>query len=254
MLTRREAVRGFARFLAASPLLRADRKHSELGEPVTAPVNVFDFAKLAKAKLDPLAWDYMDEGAEDEVALRDNRAGFERLIIRPHVLRHDVSKIDVSTTLFGQRLEHPIFFCPTGGKNCIFPNGEVETAYGAASAKTLMITRGGISEVRLPNWWQFTTGAEFGAPAQMKTFAQKMRDQGCSGISVTVDIYQVSHRERSIHNGLVRSWCELKGVPRNGTELAYQPDDVLWTTGDYPRPLRMPTPTWDTLQRLRAAA
>ena len=41
----------------------------------------------------------------------------------------------------------------------------------------------------------------------MKNFAERLEDRGCSGISVTVDIYHVSHRERSVHNKLVRSWC-----------------------------------------------
>jgi isopentenyl diphosphate isomerase/L-lactate dehydrogenase-like FMN-dependent dehydrogenase len=251
-MTRRQAILGYLQFLAASPLLRADRKHSEPSDALHEPVNVFDFAKLAKAKLDPLAWDYMDEGAEDEASVRDNRNGFDRILIRPHVLRHDVSKIDISTTLFGQKMAHPIFLCPTGGKNCLFPQGELETAHGAAQANTMMITRGGVESASLKNWWQFTTAAEFRTPSQMKTYGERLKDAGCSGISVTVDIYHVSHRERSIHNGLVRSWCELNGIPRKGGALDYRPDDVLWTAGDYPPDRKLPTPTWDTLQRLRA--
>ena len=93
----------FLKFLAGSPLLLADHKHSELGDPLLALANVFDFGKLAKTKLDPLAWDYMDEGSEDEISLRDNRERFNNLIIRPHLLLHDISKIDTSTTLFGSR-------------------------------------------------------------------------------------------------------------------------------------------------------
>ena len=100
-MTRREALAGFAQFLAASPLL-ADRKYSELSDPIYSVANVFDMAKLAKKKLDPLAWDYIDEGSEDEISLRDNRAGFERLIIRPHFLQNDVSKIDTSTSCSGR--------------------------------------------------------------------------------------------------------------------------------------------------------
>jgi isopentenyl diphosphate isomerase/L-lactate dehydrogenase-like FMN-dependent dehydrogenase len=90
----------------------------------------------------------------------------------------------------------------------------------------------------------------------MVDYAEKLEDQGCSGISVTVDIYHVSHRERSIHNGLVRNWCQqAKGIPRNEKgELVYKPDDILWTAGDAPKPRPFPTPTWETLQRLREAS
>ena len=257
ILSRRDALAGLLQFLAASPLLRADRKYSQARDPLLAPVNVFDFAKLAKTKLDPLAWDYLDEGSEDEQALHDNRSAFKEFVIRPHFLAHDVSKIDVSTTLFEKRLAHPIFLCPTGGKNCIFPNGEQETAAGAAAADTMMITTGGIDSFLASGkgpkiWWQFTTAANLASKAQIAAFVQKLKDNGCSGISVTVDIYLVSHRERSMHNGLVRSWCQANGVPRTPDgKLAYKPDDVLWTSGDYPPDRPLPTPTWDSLKRLR---
>jgi isopentenyl diphosphate isomerase/L-lactate dehydrogenase-like FMN-dependent dehydrogenase len=256
-MTRRQATLRFLQFLAASPLLRADHKHSETPDPLFGPANIFDFAKLAKQKLDPVAWDYMDEGAEDESSLHDNRSRFNNIIIRPHFLQYDVSKIDVSTTLFGKKLAHPIFICPTGGKNCFFPDGEEEAAYGAGLANTMMITRGGLDSVFKSgqgpkNWWQFTTAAGMRTKNQLVNFGEKLQDQGCSGISVTVDIYHVSHRERSIHNGLVRNWCEEKGVPRDAKgELLYKPDDILWTAGDYPPPSPFPTPTWDNIQRLR---
>lgn len=244
---------------AASPLascLLADKKFSDLGDPLLKPVNLFDFAKLAKAKLDPVAWDYMDEGSDDEASLRANRDGFDKFIIRPHFLLHDVSNIDLSVTLLGKKLEHPIFLCPTGGKNCFFANGEREAAFGAGLAQTMFITRGGINEVLAAKdgpktWWQFTTAAEFRTKNQMVNFGEKLEDQGATGIVVTVDIYQVSHRERSIHHGLVRGWCEAGGIPRQAGKLTYKPDDVLWTTGDLPAARPFPTPTWDTLKQLR---
>lgn len=256
-MNRRQALLRFGQFLAASPLLRADRKYSEHADLLLKQVNVFDFAKLAKAKLDPLAWDYMDEGSDDEVSLRANRSRFENIIIRPHFLINNVASIDTSTTLFGKPLQQPFYLSVTGGKNCFSLNGEQETAQAAGIANAMMITNGGVSDVlgsgKGPKvWWQYTTGAEFRSKKQMADFAANLEDQGCSAISVTVDIYVVSHRERSIHNGLVRSWCQMKGVPRNDKgELVYRPDDVLWTAGDVPRARPFPTPTWDTLQQLR---
>ena len=256
-MNRRQALLRFCQFLAASPLIRADKKFSELGDPLLRQVNVFDFAKAAKAKLDPIAWDYLDEGSDDEVSLRANRSHFDDIVIRPHFLINDVSRIDTSISLFGKQLAQPIYLSVTGGKECFLPRGEMETAIGAGSSDSMMITSGGINDMLSAGkgpkvWWQFTTAGEFRTKNQMADFAEKLQDQGCSGISVTVDIYVVSHRERSIHNGLVRSWCQGKGVPRNEKgEVVYKPEDVLWTTGDAPTPRPFPTPTWDTLQRLR---
>ena len=257
MPNRRDAILQLAQFLLASPLLKADHKFSETIDPLLKPANVFDFARLAKSKLDPLAWDYMDEGSDDETSLRDNRAYFDDIIIRPHFLQYDVSKIDISTTLLGKKLDHPIYLSVTGGKNCFFRDGEQETAFGAGLSNSMMLTNGGIDKVLASGkgpkvWWQFTTAAELRTKSQMVDFADKLQDQGCSAISVTVDIYHVSHRERSIHNGLVRSWCQGNGIPRSANgSLAYSPTDVMWSAGELPKARPFPTPTWDTLQRLR---
>jgi len=168
--------------------------------------------------------------------------------------------VDTSTTLFGKKLTQPIYLSITGGKNCFFPNGEQETALAAGTSNSMMITGGGIDNILSADkgpkvWWQFTTAAEFRSKSQMADYAEKLEDRGCSAISVTVDIYHVSHRERSMHNGLVRNWCQGKGILRNEKgELLYKPDDILWTAGDGPKSRPFPTPTWETLQRLREAS
>jgi len=172
---------------------------------------VADFERLAKAKLDKLAWDYLAGGSEDEVSLRDNRAAFDRIILRPRALV-DVHKIDLSTELFGRRLDYPILLDPAGGKNCLHPNGENVVARAAAAAGALHITNGGIDELvesgKGPVWWQVTTGAAFRTPQTMRTFVRRLEDQGCSGICFTVDIMYVSHRERNIRNKFDRTWGE----------------------------------------------
>ena len=254
MLSRREALQNLAAFFLASPLLRAQSSASGGGDPMLELANVFDFAKYAQSKLDPVAWDYMDEGSEDEVALRDAREAFNRIIIRPRFLT-DVHKIDVSTKLFGKDLPHPIFIDPAGGKNCFYPNGEAEVAKAAGESNTLMITNGGIDDVLSSgqgpkNWWQVTTGGQFRTENMMLNFIEPLEDKGCGGICFTVDIMHVSHRERSIHNKLIRSWCDT-GIPRDSQgKLIYKPTDEVWRTGNYPsRPF--PTPTWETVKQLR---
>src|SRR5450631_1841290 len=107
-MNRRQALLRVFQFLAASPLLRADKKYSELTS-LLKQVNVFDFAKAAKAKLDPIAWDYLDEGSDDEASLHANRARFDDIVIRPHFLINDVSKIETSISLFGKQLTQPIY-------------------------------------------------------------------------------------------------------------------------------------------------
>jgi len=252
MITRRQALQSLTQFLLASPLLKAQNSSGNI--PMLDLANVFDFAKLAKAKLDPVAWDYLDEGGEDEVSLRDNREFFNHIILRPRALR-DVHKIEVSTSLLGKRLEYPLFICPAGGKNCFHKNGEEVVARGAAASKALMVTAGGIDPFLASgngpkNWWQYTLGGQLQTKNTILNFAEKLEDIGCSGICLTVDNMHVSHRERSIHNRFVRTWCE-SGIPRNAEgNLVYKPEDQPWRTDVYPeRPF--PTPTWDDVRRLR---
>ncbi len=43
------------------------------------PVNVFDYEKLAQARMAPPLWEYYQGGSDDEVTMRDCRAAFERI-------------------------------------------------------------------------------------------------------------------------------------------------------------------------------
>jgi isopentenyl diphosphate isomerase/L-lactate dehydrogenase-like FMN-dependent dehydrogenase len=253
-LSRRQALLKLAQFALASPLLMGqDLIKTE--DPLLHPINVFDFEKLAQAKVDKVAWDYMSEGAEDGVSLRDNREAFNRIILRPRFLT-DVHKIDLSTTLLGNKLEYPIFICPAGGKNCFFPNGEQETAAAAVASNAVMVTNGGIDKFLASGkgpktWWQYTLGGQLRTKSMMVDFVEKLEDMGCGGICFTVDNMHVSHRERSMRNRFIRVWCEMEGVPRDAQgNLIFKPTDRPWQAGEYPsRPF--PTPTWEAIQQLR---
>lgn len=251
-VSRRWALEKFAAFLAASPLLKSQTRPSALPadyytDDLYRCIRVMDFAEYAKKKLDPIAYDYLEGGSEDEASLADNRRGFDNLILRPRAFV-DVSKIDLSLTLFGKKLEHPILFDPSGGKNCFMRDGENIVAAAAAAQKTLQITNASVSKplpAATTGQLQFalTTGFQLGSTADMKLFAQQCEDAGACGICVATDIMHVSHRDRNIRNGLDRSWCEVGIPPRDAQGKlpnARNPERV----GLYPsRP--KPTPTWD---------
>lgn len=250
---RREVLRQLAAFMLASPLLSEVEK-PELTDS-TKLANVFDFRELARKLIDPVAFDYMDEGGKDEISLVENRLAFRRVILRPRFLT-DVHNIDVSTQLLGRKLDFPVFVCPAGGKNCFRRDGEEETARGAALADAMYISNGGVEEYLAggdapKHWWQYTTGGQFRTQDTMLDFVERLEDSSCSGICFTVDNMLVSHRERSIHNGLVRTWCNLGEIPRDDDgNLIRKPNDRTWTTGQYPSRVS-PTPTWETVKQLR---
>jgi isopentenyl diphosphate isomerase/L-lactate dehydrogenase-like FMN-dependent dehydrogenase len=227
----------------------------DYSDPLYGPLNVLEFAPLAKKKLDPLAWDYLEGGSEDEVTLRENREAFNNLIIRPRALT-DVHKIDLSLELLGQKLAYPILLDPAGGKNCFFRDGENTVARGAANARALQITNGGIDALiesgKGPGaWWQVTTGGQLTNRQSMLSMVKRLEGMGCSGVCFTVDIMHVSHRERDMRNQLERAWCE-SGIPPRDASGKLPAAKNPWRAGIYPE-RSAPTPTWHNLSDLCAA-
>ena len=252
-LDRRKVLGRLAAFVLASPLLDAADK-PDLTDS-TQLANVFDFRDLTRKLIDPVAFDYLAEGGKDEISLVENRLAFRRIILRPKFLT-DVHSIDVSTELLGREMDSPVFVCPAGGKNCFRPGGEEETARGAALANAMYVSNGGVeryleSDDAPRHWWQYTTGGQFRDEDSMLDFVERLEDSTCTGICFTVDNMLVSHRERSIHNGLVRTWCNLGEIPRDQDgNLIRRPNDRTWITGEYPGRVS-PTPTWATVKVLR---
>jgi isopentenyl diphosphate isomerase/L-lactate dehydrogenase-like FMN-dependent dehydrogenase len=255
-ISRRYAIRQVAAMFAASPLSFAQPKSPRPpDDPVMEPATVMDFAPLAKAKLDPIAWDYLEGGGEDEFSLRDNIEGFHRIVIRPRAFV-DVHKIDLSTTFLGQKLAYPILLDPAGGKNCFHADGENVVARGAAAAKAIHISNGGIEKTLAtgngPVWMHVNTGNRIANTTQIKEYTKELLDKGCMGICLTTDIMYASHRDRNIHNKFERHWCEI-GLPKRDASGKIPAEQVPERAGIYPSRPR-PTPTWPTLAELASAS
>src|ERR1700704_2484844 len=87
----------------------------------------------AREKLSPGAYAFAAGGADDEITLADNVAAWRRLRLRPRMLR-DITAIDTSVSVLGQRLAMPLMVAPTGRHRLFHPEGERATARGAAAA------------------------------------------------------------------------------------------------------------------------
>ena len=70
--------------------------------------NVDDFRLLAKKKLPSPIFHYIDGGADDEITLKRNTEAFNKCDLVPNVLT-DVSDVDLSTTVLGQKIDFPLF-------------------------------------------------------------------------------------------------------------------------------------------------
>ena len=54
-------------------------------------VNVFDYEAAVRETLPKIAYDYYRSGANDEITLHENHNAYERIKLKPRVLR-DISK------------------------------------------------------------------------------------------------------------------------------------------------------------------
>lgn len=196
--------RAFIKFLAASPVLAALGWSSRLvGQSnaqavsdddliasVEEALNVFDFEALARDKLPPAHWGYLASGVEDDATLRANREAFRNYHLRPRRLV-DVSSIDMSRAVFGERWKSPIFLCPVASQKAYNAEGEVAVARACRAGDHLQIlstaATSGVEEVTAargaPIWYQlYTQGWEV-----TRAIVQRAENAGCPVLVLTVD-------------------------------------------------------------------
>tara|TARA_B100000427_G_C15473446_1_gene579626 strand:- start:101 stop:1249 length:1149 start_codon:yes stop_codon:yes gene_type:complete len=101
--------------------------------------NVEDFRKLAKKKLPGPIFHYIDGGSDDETTLRRNTESFNSCDLIPNVLS-DVSNINLSTTVLGQKIDFPLFLAATAMHRLYYHEGEKATAKAAEKMGTMFGT------------------------------------------------------------------------------------------------------------------
>src|SRR5580704_15625827 len=122
----------------ADPFVWAPRDYDHLIASPKEALDVFDFEPVMHKNVPPAHFGYMASGVDDDVTLRANREGFLKFQLRPRRLV-DVSKVDMSTEILGQRYETPIIIAPTGGHKAYHPDGEEGVARAAKIGDHLMI-------------------------------------------------------------------------------------------------------------------
>ncbi len=130
--------REFLRFLAASPLLTGlpviGADNSEIIAGPMDALNVMDFEAAARKAVPPAHFGYMATGVDDDLTLKANRDGYQRIQLRPRRMV-DVRTADLKVELFGQRWETPIFICPCGSQKAFHAEGELATASAVARSR-----------------------------------------------------------------------------------------------------------------------
>lgn len=151
-------------------------------------------------------FEYVDGAAENETSLRRAREAFARVEFVPQVLR-DVSLVDASTTILGERSEMPFVFAPTGFTRLMNHEGEVAVARVAErmGVPYTLSTMGTTSPEALAaacpkarKWFQLYLWRDRGATREL---IQRVEAAGFAALVVTVDTPVAGARLRDIRNG-----------------------------------------------------
>jgi (S)-mandelate dehydrogenase len=178
----------------------------------------------ARRRLPRGVFDFYDGGAEDEVTLADNCSAFQRIRLRPRVLR-DVSRVDISTPLFGAPLGMPMAIGPTGAVGFGWRGGDVALAKAASDfgiPYTLSTSATASIEdiaTQAPgrHWFQAYILQD---KARLHALIDRALAADYEGLVITVDLPVGGKRERDLLNGLS---FPMKLTHRNIGQFARKP-------------------------------
>jgi 4-hydroxymandelate oxidase len=167
-------------------------------------LNVADYARAARGKLPEDVCDYYEGGALDEITLRENVAGWERLKLHYRVLA-GVGPRELGTTVLGQPISMPIGVAPTAFHKLACPEGEIAAAKAAKAAGTLFILSS-LSNTAMesvfphaasPRWFQLYI---YNDNEVTRALVQRAEAAGAEAIVLTVDAPGLGTRERDARN------------------------------------------------------
>lgn len=169
-------------------------------------MNIADLRAAAKRRLPKALFEYVDRGAEDEVALGANRSALDTLKIRPRVLRGVASR-STGCTLFGRPMKLPVAVAPTAVAGMLWHDGDVLSARAAVaegipytlstfSVTALEKVAQGAPDGRL--WFQLYV---LNDRDHMRSLVVRAKDAGYEALIVTVDGAVAPKREYNARNG-----------------------------------------------------
>jgi isopentenyl diphosphate isomerase/L-lactate dehydrogenase-like FMN-dependent dehydrogenase len=200
--------RQFPRWKNIKPLLGwslpkdpfADRKLKKV-------VNLAEMRLLSKKRVPKAVFDYVDGGANDELAFIRSQEVYSRVEFKARVLR-DVSKIDLTANIVGQKSALPIIFAPTGYTRMMNYQGEIMVAkvceennlvYNLSTMGTTSSKEIGDQVPNVRRWFQLYLWRD---RSQSLKFIEEAQAAGFEGLMLTVDTAVGGIKWRDMRNGL----------------------------------------------------
>ena len=167
--------------------------------------NVKDFRELAKKKLPSPIFHYIDGAADDEITYKRNTDAFDTCDLVPNVLS-GADKIDMSTTVMGQKIDMPLYCAPTALQRLFHYEGEIGVAKAAEKFGTMFgissLGTASIEEisnlVSTPKLFQLYVHKDQGLNNDL---IDRCKNSNFEAMAVTVDTAVGGNRERDLNTG-----------------------------------------------------
>ncbi len=219
-------------------------------------VAVSDYEALARERMTPEAWAYLEGGAADEITVRENRTAFDRLRLRGRVLA-PLAGGHTRVTLCGHTFEHPIFVAPMAYQKLAHAEGEWAMALGSAAVRAGMIGSLHASvalediaqvEATAPRWFQLgiLPDREF-----TRALVRRAEAAGYQALVVTVDAAVSGVRNRQNRAGF-RLPPGIEAVNLRGAKSAGLVEAKAGESAVFGGSLAATAPTWKDLEWLQA--
>ena len=199
------------------------------------PASVADYRELARRRLPPMFFEYIDGGSYAEVTLERNVADIEALALRQRVMR-DMTQLDLSVEVLGQKMAMPIGLSPVGMAGMYARRGEVQAARAAAAAGVpFCLSTVGVCSVeevaesgKAP-WFQLYMLKDRG---YMRELLGRAKAAGCPVLVFTVDLPLPGARYRDIRSGFTGATA-LSGALNTAWQGVTHPEWLwdVWLNG-----------------------
>ncbi|MGH2928888.1 MAG: alpha-hydroxy acid oxidase, partial [Solirubrobacteraceae bacterium] len=168
--------------------------------------SVHDARRIAKHRLPPVVFDYIEGAADDEITVRRNESAFTSVTFRPKMAVGPFEPV-LSRTLLGWHLDLPVILAPCGLVRLFHVDGPAGVARAAASRGTVSVlstvSGSSLEEVHdaagVPIWFQLYAAGGLGEAA---TLCRRAEDAGVEVLVVTVDTPALGNRERDVGHGV----------------------------------------------------
>lgn len=170
-------------------------------------VNLAELRLLAERRVPKAVFDYVDGGANDELAYARSQEIYSRIEFRARVLR-DVSNVKLNANILGADSALPIIFAPTGYTRMMHYQGEVMVAkvceennliYNLSTMGTTSSSEIGKEVSGVRRWFQLYLWRD---RDQSLKFIQEAKVAGFEGLMLTVDTAVGGIKWRDMRNGL----------------------------------------------------